>query len=106
MTNCPDCRRVLEPATLNAKHQWCSVCAMEFDETGNKCESHLAPPPAVAPAAEEIPGVTAPIRSISANVDDKSKAPRFRVTIGAVGFVAHGRAELDIGGQKITIEAL
>lgn len=115
LTNCPDCNRPLEPATLNKNHRWCSVCAIEFNASGGrvitkagaKPGEESAPAPQGSPAALASTGPEpSEVSVLHSEVPVTSKTRRFRVAIGTLSFEVADNAMIDVAGMKIVITAL
>lgn len=113
--NCPTCSRPLEPATLNPKNKWCSVCAQEFNPSGGPVVRKPAvsigeqippetPVPQQAPVEEPIEVTLGKVHMATAQLKAANRS--FRVSIGTVSFIAADKTELDIAGTKVVITAL
>ena len=108
---CYKCAGPTQPAALNPKNLWCTVCAEELNQSGGPLTIAPAAPPA-APFAvargepSEEPASTTSIPEEPAPPAPPSKPTTFRVSVGSVSFTVTGRTELSVGKSKVLIEPL
>ena len=109
MSACYKCGGPLQPAALNNKHLWCTICGEELNMSGGPL-TDAKPKVAVeavrgepaSPALTPEPEGTAPVVPPSGEQRTRS----FRVTVGGVSFTATGKTELSVGKSRVVIELL